>query len=143
MGFFQSIGAAFRNSFNFHGRACRSEFWYFQLFWWIGFLVFLMLDITIQVSESTTYGGRRVEPGAGPLVMLFFLILFIPDLALSVRRLHDIDKRGWWLLLGFVPFGGFVLLFWYVDEGSSGFNRFGPPRIGSGLPPDSTLTMRN
>jgi uncharacterized membrane protein YhaH (DUF805 family) len=98
-----------------------------------------MIDVTIQVSESATYGGRRVEPGAGPMVMLYFLILFIPDLALSVRRLHDIDKRGWWILLSLVPFGGLVLLFWSVSEGTSGFNRFGAPRIDRGLVPDATV----
>jgi len=139
MSFFQSIGEAFRNYFNFHGRACRSEFWYFQLFWLIGFFVFLMIDNMIQVSHGTTYSGRRIEPGPGPLALLFWLILLIPDLALSVRRLHDIDKSGWWLLLGFVPFGGLVLLFWSVSEGTGGFNRFGAPRIGLGLAPDATV----
>jgi uncharacterized membrane protein YhaH (DUF805 family) len=137
VGFFQSIGAAFRNYFNFHGRACRSEYWYFQLFWGLGFFVFMMIDIAIQVSASPTSYGR-IEPGAGPLTILFFMILLIPDLALSVRRLHDLDKSGWWLLLGFVPFGGFVLLFWFVSEGTSVLNRFGSPRIGQQLPPDST-----
>jgi uncharacterized membrane protein YhaH (DUF805 family) len=103
---------------NFSGRARRSEYWYFQLLgvlanvvWLIGFLIFAQV------------GFLRVLWALVGIVALLGLI--IPGIAVFVRRLHDTDKSGWWWLLGFVPFGGLVLLvFSLLDSGPE--NRYGP-----------------
>ena len=60
--------------------------------------------------------------------------MLLPGIAVSVRRLHDRDKSGWWLLIGFIPLiGGILLLVWMVMEGDRGDNRFGPdPKAGEG-----------
>jgi len=64
--------------------------------------------------------------GGEPLATLFYLATLIPALAVSVRRLHDTDSSGWWLLLGLIPLiGMIVLIVWWCLEGSKGYNRFG------------------
>lgn len=60
------------------------------------------------------------------LYVLFSLGIIIPMLAVSFRRLHDTDKSAWWLLIGFIPFGGLVLLVFFCLEGTQGDNNFGP-----------------
>lgn len=60
------------------------------------------------------------------LLILYALLVFIPSLAVSVRRLHDQDKSGWFYLLNFIPFGGLVLLVFYCLPGTPGLNRYGP-----------------
>ena len=59
-----------------------------------------------------------------PLV-LYVLAMIIPSLAITVRRLHDTNKSGWWWLIRFIPFGGFILLIFLVSEGDSGVNLYG------------------
>ena len=59
------------------------------------------------------------------LLGLFILGVIIPMLAVTVRRLHDMDKSGWWILLGFTGIGALVLLYWYVQRGTTGPNQFG------------------
>jgi uncharacterized membrane protein YhaH (DUF805 family) len=112
MNFQQAIQSGFSNYLNFRGRARRSEFWYWQLFLMVGGLV----------AEVFDYGaGFRLSP----LSSLFWLATFIPDFAVSVRRLHDTDRSGWRLLFFFV-IGAIVLLVWLCTRGSHGYNRFGP-----------------
>jgi uncharacterized membrane protein YhaH (DUF805 family) len=68
------------------------------------------------------------ENAGQPLSFLASLILLLPLVAVGIRRLHDIDRTGWWLLLGLVPVIGFlVLLYFYVQKGDAGSNRFGEP----------------
>ncbi|MEM7710586.1 MAG: DUF805 domain-containing protein [Pseudomonadota bacterium] len=108
----------------FSGRASRSEFWWFVLFCFAASFVLSFL-------ERLFTGG---EPGNGLLGAIFSLAALIPSLAVSVRRLHDIDRTGWWLLLGLVPLVGvIVLLIFYVLPGTPGANRFGSnPKDGDG-----------
>jgi uncharacterized membrane protein YhaH (DUF805 family) len=114
MNFQQAIQAGFSNYFNFKSRACRSEFWYWQLFLLVGGIVAELFDFGIGTQFS-------------PLSTLFWLATVIPDLAVYVRRLHDTDRSGWWLLLLFVPLvGAIVLLVWFCTKGTNGYNRFGP-----------------
>lgn len=62
-----------------------------------------------------------------PLSSLFALALLLPSIAVVIRRLHDIDRTGWWILLGFVPIvGTIVLIVFFVQRGTTGANRFGP-----------------
>lgn len=103
----------------FSGRAQRAEYWYFVLFYVIGYVVLGLLDGSLRSPDE--------DSGYGLLTGLFALALLIPSLAVGVRRLHDTDRSGWWLLLMFVPLiGAIVLLVFTVQDGTRGDNRFGP-----------------
>ena len=116
MNFQQAVQSVFSNYANFHGRACRSEFWWFQLFLLLGGIVAALLDL---FANTNLLGGS-------PLATLFWLATIIPDLAVTVRRLHDTDSSGWWILLGLIPLIGMVVLIvWWCQKGSRGYNRFG------------------
>ena len=105
----------------FKGRASRSEFWYFVLFQVLLFVVLSIID-------------AAVFRGAAPvLVWLAALLLFVPGLAVTVRRLHDGDISGWWALLALIPLFGLYILVWLWDPGTKGPNRFG---MGPGAIPD-------
>ena len=64
------------------------------------------------------------------LWVLFMLVNIIPAISVSVRRLHDVDKSGWWYWIGLVPLIGLIILFFYVQKGTVGVNRFGPDPLG-------------
>ena len=113
----------------FSGRSRRKEFWLFFLF---QFLVSAAIGIVFGRPSYEQYGGffgfstSLTGPG-GVVQNLFGLAMFIPSLAVSVRRLHDIDRSGWFLLLLLVPIlGWFTLLVMYCLDGNRGYNRFGP-----------------
>ncbi len=101
---------AFKKYFDFSGRSRRKEYWMFALF-------NLIVGITLSVLD-TVFGTFNLETGLGLLSGLYSLAVFIPGLALSVRRLHDIDKSGWWLLLLLIPIIGVitVLIFCVLDS---------------------------
>ena len=104
---------------DFTGRARRKEFWMYVL---------LNIGIIIVTSILDGMAGMSGNIGGvyGPITAIAALGLLIPSIAVSVRRLHDTDRSGWWLLLAFVPFiGGLVLLVFYILEGTRGTNRFG------------------
>src|SRR6185437_15094723 len=115
MGFGQAISAGFSNYVGFSGRACRSEYWY-----WILFVVI--------VAIATSIIDRVVFPDSDtpPLTALFDLATFLPSFALLFRRLHDIDRTGWWWLIAFTGIGIIVLLVWACTRGTAGANRYGP-----------------
>jgi uncharacterized membrane protein YhaH (DUF805 family) len=113
MGFGQAISAGFVKYVNFRDRACRSEFWYWTLFNIIAGSVAAIIDLMLN-DEQLVSG-------------LFALVTIIPSFAIAVRRLHDLDRAGWWYLIGFVPvIGMIVLLVWYAAKGTDGPNQFGP-----------------
>jgi uncharacterized membrane protein YhaH (DUF805 family) len=111
---------------SFEGRARRREYWWFE--------VFTALVITgLTIVDAMIFGmDTIVEYSLGPLGALAALVFFLPNLAVSVRRLHDRDKSGWWLLISILPLIGFIFLFYqYVSSGTPGDNRFGPdPKAG-------------
>jgi len=116
MSFQEAIQSGFSNYANFRGRAGRSEFWWFQLFLVLGGIVAALLDL---LANSNMLGGS-------PLATLFWLATIVPDLAVTVRRLHDTESSGWWILLALIPLIGMVVLIvWWCQEGSKGYNRFG------------------
>lgn len=106
MNFAQAISSVFKQYIVFSGRACRSEYWWF--------ILFAVIVVVILPFISRFLWG------------IFILALIVPSLSVFVRRLHDTGKSAWWLLLQFVPFGGFVLLVFAVTRGDVGDNRFGP-----------------
>ncbi|WP_198320844.1 DUF805 domain-containing protein [Azohydromonas aeria] len=102
----------------FHGRAGRAEYWYFTLIWLLISVVLTLLDAIL---------GTLHEPdGPGLLSGIFTFGLLLPSAAVTVRRLHDTDRRAWWMLLLFVPFvGPFAFLALMAFKGTPGENRFG------------------
>lgn len=112
-----AVVSVLRNYVNFSGRASRSEFWYWTLAY---ILVMVPLSIIDEsINPGTEFGKMSVVVG------LLSLALFLPNLAVTVRRLHDTDRSGWWILLSFTGVGVFVLLYWYCCKGTDGANRFG------------------
>jgi uncharacterized membrane protein YhaH (DUF805 family) len=104
---------------DFNGRARRQEYWMFVLFNLLFVFVAGMLDRVLNLADPTT--------GIGPLYGLYILAVFIPGIAVSIRRLHDIGKSGWMLLLALIPIiGGIWLLVLMVREGDRGENKYGP-----------------
>ena len=106
----------------FNGRASRKEFWAVMLF-------SVLISFALQLLYTL---GFAISDNLGLLLALPFVIfalgMVIPQLAVSVRRLHDTDKSGWWLLLGFIPiFGTIALIVLFSLTSSVGYNRFGEP----------------
>lgn len=101
-----------KNYVGFSGRARRTEFWMF-------FLFNVIIGIVLAIIE-----GIIGLPGV--LNGLYELAILLPAIAVSMRRLHDTDRSGWWLLIAFVPLiGGIVLLIFFCLEGTSGQNQYG------------------
>ncbi|ODU67818.1 MAG: hypothetical protein ABT11_18865 [Novosphingobium sp. SCN 66-18] len=113
----------------FNGRARRKEYWMFALLFLIVYAVIFSLMLGGGLSFTP---GEASTPGpllwlGGALLGLFVLGSFIPALAVQVRRFHDQDKSGWFVLLNFVPYvGGIIVLVFMCIEGTRGPNRFGP-----------------
>ena len=123
MNFQNAVKSGFSNYANFRGRAQRSEFWYWVLFFWLSVAVAEVLDAALfpGVSGSNNPG---LELYVLPLNLVGYALL-IPSISVFARRLHDIDRKGWWWLITFIPFGGLVMLVWLCSKGSQGVNRFG------------------
>lgn len=126
-----AVKSVFSNYATFSGRARRAEYWWFLLFVLISIFVLSYIDSAVLGfgSAETTVGDGSVSfsADAGPLAAIFILATLLPGLAVSVRRLHDTDRRGWWLLIGIIPLIGSLLLLWfYASKGTVGTNRFGP-----------------
>lgn len=105
-------------SLDFQGRARRTEYWVFAL---VNVIVGIVLGIIDRLA-----GLQFGDPAVGVLGLVYGLFVLLPGVAASVRRLHDTDRTGWWLVIGLVPLvGSIVLLVFYVTEGNRGGNRFG------------------
>lgn len=106
---------------DFSGRARRKEFWMFVL---INFIISIVLTIIDRVA-GLTYGTAPAEYGI--LTTIYALAVLLPSIAVSIRRLHDINKPGLWFLIYLIPCVGFI--FWIifnVKEGDPGANQYGP-----------------
>lgn len=106
----------------FSGRATRSEYWYFVLIYSITYTILMGIDLAIG-----TFSQELMDKGTflGFLSTAYSLILFLPSLAVTVRRLHDINKNAWWVLLILVPIVGFILLVVYLCTNSKEDNKYG------------------
>lgn len=108
---------------DFSGRARRKEYWMYTLFNLIFAIVALMVDLLLGTSFEMN--GMNIL-GYGYIYMLYNLFVIIPGLAVSVRRLHDVGKSGWFLLIAFIPLIGAIwLLVLYVTDSDSGNNKWG------------------
>jgi len=113
----EAISYCFRNYVGFKGRAARSEYWYWTLFVYLLLIVAWLIDMTVFGFNTT---------GVNPMTVLASLATLLPTLAVSARRLHDIDRSGWLALLIFTVIGYIVLIYWACMRGTVGANRFGP-----------------
>lgn len=111
--FLEAIQLFFVNYFNFKDRSSRGAFWY---------IVLLALIINVLLPLCSYWAAPEVLV---PVTALYFLIIVIPSLALKIRRLHDVNKSGWWLLIAFTGIGYFILLYWYCCRGTLGANYYG------------------
>ena len=108
----------------FDGRASRSEYWFYALFYLIIAIVVGMLD-TFLINPMLGVTPELAGEG-GILQIILALALLIPSIAIGIRRLHDIGKSGWWLLIGLIPIiGALVLIYFYVTDSQAGSNQFG------------------
>ena len=106
----------------FSGRAQRSEYWFFMLFYIVGYILLAVIDGMI--------GTLSLEAGIGLLSGIFLLVHALPSISVSVRRLHDIDKSGWWYFLVIVPIVGPLVLMIFAIMDSKEDNQYGPnPKI--------------
>lgn len=117
MSFTEAVQSGFSKYADFSGRSSRSAYWWWALFAFLclvaGQLISLALDTTI-------------------VYIIVALALFLPGLAVSVRRLHDLGRSGWWYLIAFVPLiGAIVLLVWFCTAGEDAPNQYGASADGA------------
>ena len=110
MNFTEAIQSGFNQYVTFSGRAARSEYWFWVLF---------------SVLANIAAGIVDAILGLGLVGALVSLALLLPGLAVSARRLHDIDRTGWWMLIALTVIGIIVLLIWACMKGTTGPNRYG------------------
>jgi uncharacterized membrane protein YhaH (DUF805 family) len=107
-----------RHYADFSGRASRPEYWLFVLVFLIIYVVCFLIDY------NTFWSGQMTIM---PLITIAYLVHFIPGFAVLVRRLHDIDRSGWWMLISLVPvLGSIWLLVLLCSKGTYGPNQYGP-----------------
>jgi uncharacterized membrane protein YhaH (DUF805 family) len=123
MTFSEAVKSGFDHYTKFDGRAARPAYW-----WW--FLFAILVAIATNILDAII-GSFGVISGLAGLALL------LPGLSVAIRRLHDTDHSGWWVLIGLIPIIGFiVLLVFYLRDSDSGENKYGPPPV-SGVPAPS------
>ena len=118
MDFQTSIKTCFKKYADFSGRASRSEFWWFELFLLIGGIVTMIIDIMML--------GYTFEDD-GPIQIIFAVVTFLPVIAVGARRLHDINRSGWWQLIAIPVIGIILLIIWWATVGENKKNNHGNP----------------
>ncbi|MGD1886242.1 MAG: DUF805 domain-containing protein [Cohaesibacteraceae bacterium] len=112
------IKTVFGRYVQFQGRARRSEYWY-----WVLFIV--LVSIGLAFVAGAIFGFDETDLAIfGPI---FSLATFVPSLAVGFRRMHDIGRTAWWLLIGLIPLiGTIVIIYWFVQPGQPSDNQYGP-----------------
>ncbi len=108
---------ALRRYVDFAGRSRRREYWFFAL----GNVIIAIVLMLIERMLGMASGGY------GILTIIFELAILVPSIAVSIRRLHDTGRSGWWILIAFVPIlGALVLLYFMLLDSEPGMNAYGP-----------------
>lgn len=136
MTFVDAIKTGLSKYVTWKGRASRSEFWFFVLFAFLCAIVASIIDgilgTTIKTVNPMT--GLEQSAGYGYVYIIVALGLFLPNLSVMVRRLHDTDRSGWWYWIALIPLVGAILLIvWFATKGTAGDNRYGPDPLGGDL----------
>jgi uncharacterized membrane protein YhaH (DUF805 family) len=130
MTFSEAVKSGFDHYTKFEGRAHKAAFW-----WW--FLFQLLVYLGAEIIDAIL--------GTPIFWIIAVLGLLLPNLSVSIRRLHDTNRTGWWILIGLIPIVGFiVLLIFYLQQSDPGVNDYGPPMtegtagppVPSGIPPE-------
>ena len=117
-----------KNYANFSGRARRAEFWYFTL---ASFLIYIIFAFLTAITGIANDGS----PLLAIIFAIFYLSLIIPTLAVTVRRLHDINKSGWYYFISLIPLvGSIILLVWLFTDGDRLVNNYGDDPKNPGIP---------
>ena len=116
MNFGQSIAYCFSNYVNFNGRESRSECWWFFLF---GFILQFIGTVWDAATGDTS--------GSGVMYWIAYAVVFLPSIAVGARRLHDVNKSGWWQLISLTVIGLIPLIIWMATEGTKKNNSYGKP----------------
>ena len=123
MNFTESIRSVFNQYAKFEGRARRAEYWYFAL---LTGIVSLACQVLAAVGRET----GAISLLLALVALIVSLALVLPSLAVTVRRLHDTGRSGWFLLIALIPIvGGILLLVWMCSRGTNGPNRYGADPI--------------
>ena len=127
MGFTQAISSVLGKYATFQGRAPRSEYW-----WWALFTI--LLNWVLGLVDLALFGAFSFIATGDvhmftPLTTLVGVLLILPSIAVGARRFHDMDRTGWWLLIGLTGIGAVVIFFWFMFKGTEGPNRFGPDTL--------------
>ena len=113
--FLGALKDGFARFVDFKTRSTRSQYWWFTLWSVIVSIITGIIDVSLGMGDT------------GPVGLLTSLVLFLPSLAVAIRRLHDIGRTGWWMLLVFIPIlGWIVLLFFYCTKSQETHNKWGP-----------------
>ena len=113
----KSIVTCLKKFATFDGRASRSEYWWFQFFYALVAFFAIIID-SMFVDNSLSWG---------PLEMVSTIILFLPATAVFARRLHDVNRSGWWMLISITIIGLIPLIIWWATEGTKKNNSYGKP----------------
>jgi uncharacterized membrane protein YhaH (DUF805 family) len=117
MGMGEAVSSVLSKYAVFQGRARRAEYWFF-------FLFYFLISIPLTIIDMALLGAQILSS-------ILALALIIPSLAVTVRRLHDLDKSGWFILIGLIPLiGTIILIVWFCTAGTPGPNRFGEDPLG-------------
>ena len=113
-----SIKSCFNKYGNINGRATRSEYWYWTLFVFLVSILTLIIDISLL--------GFSINDDSTPLNSIWTLAVLIPGITVTVRRFHDVNRSGWWILIILTIVGIIPYIYWLVKESDSAENNFGP-----------------
>ena len=120
MSFIEAIKICFIKFADFSGRATRSEFWYFSLF--VVLLGVIATNIDASIAGETFWSYQGV---LGPAESIYYLTTIVPSFSVSVRRLHDIGRSGWWVLIFLTIIGIFLLIYWACLRSEERINKYG------------------
>jgi uncharacterized membrane protein YhaH (DUF805 family) len=130
--FGQAITSGFQGYVQFSGRSSRSEYWFFMLFTTI---------IAVIISIFDALGSPRLN-NFSVFSLIWSLAVLLPQIAVGIRRLHDLEKSGWWLLITLIPLiGAIVFIIWCCTEGTEGDNRFGANPLGGSAPAHTAVNV--
>jgi uncharacterized membrane protein YhaH (DUF805 family) len=128
MNFIEAVKSVFKNYANFNGRASRAEYWWFFLFSGVVAVALTFLDLSINGGDTEKVGITGT---------IFSLGTIVPSIAVAVRRMHDVGKSGWYIL---IPLYNLILA---CTEGQKGDNEYGSDPYGDGLSDDVNAIGNN
>ena len=129
MTFTESIKTCLGKTFTIKGRASRSEFWWFYLFFLVFYIVF-MIGVSVNDGYSDTDNLLHVANSLLVKIMsIAFIIISIAAITAQIRRLHDTGRSAWYILVCLIPVVSFIMLLW-LTEGSDGDNEYGEEPTG-------------